>query len=53
MKTILKLLEYSQSNFNIGIMSVSKLGLCQIYNVKLVSNLKTLLPRSVNLSLCE
>ena len=34
---------YNQSNFNTGIMSVSKLGLCQICNVKLVSNLKTLL----------
>jgi len=34
-------------------MSVEKLVLCQSCNVKLVSNLKTLLPMSVNLLLCK
>jgi len=51
--SVKSLLKYNHSSFNTGVMSVDKLGLCHICNVKLVSNLNTLLPRSVNVSLCE
>ena len=38
--------------FVIDIMSFGKVGMCQICNVELASNLKSLLPRSANNSCC-